>query len=86
MRRACSLIAAGFAFLYLAALGLLAIGTFGFFGAERDPLSGVFLVPLGLPWNMLLDDLPEPALPWVGALAPALNLVLLRGLCRFSAR
>jgi hypothetical protein len=76
----------GFALLYFAALGLFAVGTLGLFGAARDPLAGVFLIPLGLPWVFLLDGLPEPALPWAGALAPAVNLLLLRALCRALAR
>ncbi len=61
---------------------LLVIGTFGLFGAEQDPLSGAFLVPLGLPWNLILDDAPESLLPWIGIAAPALNLVLIFGICR----
>ena len=32
---------------YFLALALLAIGTFGLFGAEKDPLAAVFLVPIG---------------------------------------
>lgn len=46
-----------FVALYLIALALLAIGTLGWFGQERDPLSAVFLLPLGLPWNILSDKL-----------------------------
>jgi len=40
---------------YVAAMALFLIGTFGFLGQEPDPLSGVFLLPLGLPWNVLAD-------------------------------
>lgn len=43
--------------LYALALLLLAIGTMGWFGQERDPLSAVFLLPLGLPWNVLADKI-----------------------------
>jgi hypothetical protein len=68
------------------ALALLLIGTFGLFGQERDPLAGVFLMPLGLPWVLWLDDLPEPALPWVGILAPLINLALLALFCRLIRR
>ena len=68
--------------LYLVALALLLIGTFGLFGQERDPLSGVFLLPLGLPWNLLVDLAPEPAWPWLAAAAPLLNLVILMAVCR----
>ena len=47
------------ALLYVAALGLWLVGTFGLFGQERDPLAGVFLVPLGWPWNRAVDMAPE---------------------------
>ena len=65
------------------ALALLLIGTFGLFGQERDPLAGVFLLPLGLPWVVWLDGLPDRILPWLAALAPLLNLSILTLLCRF---
>ncbi len=74
------------AVLYLAALALLLIGTFGLFGQERDPLAGVFLMPLGLPWVLWLDGVPEQFMPWFAASAPLLNLVLLVMLCRIFAR
>ena len=73
--------------LYLVALILFVIGTFGLFGSPQGPLAGVFLVPLGLPWVLLLDGVAESARPWLAALAPLLNLILLFGLCRLlSAR
>ena len=76
-----------FAALYLLALLVLLIGTYGLFGQERDPLSGVFLVPLGLPWNQFIDAAPAALLPWLAALAPLVNLLLLRAICRaFSNR
>ncbi|MDG5749086.1 hypothetical protein P8Q88_12955 [Qipengyuania sp. XHP0207] len=61
-----------FLLLYAVALFLLAVGTFGWFGQVRDPLSGVFLIPLGLPWIWLGDaaGLTGPAL---AILAPAIN-------------
>lgn len=62
--------------LYAAALALFAIGTYGWFGQEQDPLSGVFLIPLGLPWNFVAD--------WFGLagatsaiLAPLVNAAIL---------
>jgi hypothetical protein len=72
---------------YAAALFLFAIGTFGWFGQDRDPLSGVFLIPLGLPWNQLLDGASDAILPWVGILSPLLNIAIL-GWCirRFANR
>jgi len=81
MNRVCRVITGVFLFVYLAALALLVIGTFGLFGQERDPLSGVFLMPLGLPWNLMLDVFPEPLWPWLAAAAPALNLMILRFIC-----
>ena len=41
------------------------MGTFGLFGTERDPLAGVFLLPLGLPWVLAIDLFPEPLWPWL---------------------
>jgi len=38
-----------FGFAYLIALVVAAAGTVGLFGIEKDPLSGVFLIPLGFP-------------------------------------
>ncbi len=69
--------------LYLFALALLLIGTFGLFGQERDPLAGVFLMPFGLPWVLWLDRFPEALLTWLAALAPLLNLAMLTLLCRY---
>ena len=65
-----------FTLLYALALLLLAIGTFGWFGQERDPLSGVFLLPLGLPWNWLGDKAGLTG-PMLAFLAPAINAAIL---------
>ena len=73
----------GFTIAYAAAGGRFLIGGFGLAGGARDPLAGVFLVPLGLPWNLLVDAAPEAAWPWLGALAPAANLALLALVCRW---
>lgn len=83
MNRLCRWLIGVFALLYLAALGLLAVGTFGLFGAERDPLAAVFLLPLGLPWNRWLDSFPEAARPWLTMAAPLLNLLLAALVCRW---
>ncbi|HMQ94375.1 MAG TPA: hypothetical protein PKA33_20335 [Amaricoccus sp.] len=74
----------GFGLLYLAALGLFLVGTFGLFGSERGPLAGVFLVPLGLPWTRLLDGVAQPLLPWLAALSPLVNLAILVAICRLA--
>lgn len=69
--------------LYLAALALLIVGTFGLFGQAEDPLAGVFLVPLGLPWNILLDRMGLAG-PLAGVLAPLLNIAIVWGLWRWA--
>lgn len=70
--------------LYVAALALFVIGTFGLIGQEQDPLAGVFLIPLGLPWNLWLDGLPDAVRLWLAVLAPALNVFLLAAMCRVA--
>lgn len=67
MNRPCAIIFYGFLVLYIVALLFLLIGTFGLFGAERDPLSGIFLLPLGLPWNRFLGGASEALLLWLAA-------------------
>ena len=81
MNRVCRVATIVFLFVYLAALALFIIGTVGLFGQDRDPLSAVFLMPLGLPWNLMLDVFPEPLWPWLAAAVPALNLMILRSIC-----
>ena len=72
-----------FVVVYLFALIILLVGTFGWFGAERDPLSGVFLIPIGLPWNRLVDLFPTVLWPWLVAASPLLNLLILYFIYRF---
>ena len=86
MKIGCRSLIAIFAFLYFAALAILLVGSFGLFGEESDPLSGIFLIPLGLPWNQLIDFFPEVMWPWLGAFAPAVNLFILVILCRYVRR
>jgi hypothetical protein len=85
MSRFCSLALIIFAVLFAAAFVLFLIGTYGWFGSPQGPLAGVFLVPLGLPWNRWLDVLPSSLRPAAAVAAPALNLLLLWGLCRWRA-
>lgn len=85
MSTRCSLFVAGFGILYLIALGLLVIGMFGLLGQEKDPLSGIFLLPLGLPWNLLAGGIPDTAKPWFAGLSPLLNLALIWYVCRRSS-
>ena len=77
MTRTCRIVLGLFAALWLAALGLLAIGTWG---SDPDPLAGVFLVPLGLPWNLVVGG------AFWAILCPSINLALLALLCRWLSR
>ncbi|MFM7674226.1 MAG: hypothetical protein ACKO5F_01270 [Synechococcus sp.] len=86
MPRNCSLLTLLFAVLYAAALVLFLAGTWGWFGSHRGPLAGVFLLPLGLPWNQFLDPLPAELRLAAAIAAPALNLLLLWILCQRSAQ
>jgi hypothetical protein len=70
-----------FVILYAAASLLFLIGTFGWFGQDADPLAGVFLMPLGLPWNLLADRLGLPGVA-VGLLSPAVTAGILLWLWR----
>lgn len=75
-----------FALAYGAALAIYCIAELGLLGQPRDPLGGVFLVPLGLPWNRLVARAPEALWPWLAAAAPALNLLLIAGACSLWER
>ena len=78
----CRWLLRAFAGFYLLALAVFLVGTFGLFGNERDPLSGVFLLPLGWPWIWCIDWAPVRIRPWLAATAPALNLAILYFACR----
>lgn len=82
----CKIIFYIFCILYAAAIFLWLVGRFGWFGAEQDPLSGVFLIILGQPWTRWVDKLPETLWPIASAFAPAINGVILFGICRFLGR
>jgi len=73
----------GFLSLYLFAMALFLIGAFGLFGQERDPLSGVFLIPLEIPWIYLLDHLsvPDGSRIWIGILSPVIKLTCICAFC-----
>jgi hypothetical protein len=86
MHRSCRLIVIGFSVMYALAAGLFVVGNFGLFGSPSGPLAGIFLLPLGLPWNRMLDIFPEPLWPTLAALAPAMNLIILMLICRWSAQ
>lgn len=79
----CRVCLIGFCIAYGFALFVFLTGTFGWFGQEQDPLSGIFLLPLGLPWN--LTGLPDRFLPLLGAASPLINLTALALFCRWRA-
>ena len=62
--------------LYIFALFILFTGILGWFNQPQDPLSGIFLLPLGLPWVLIGDKigLTSTALAIV---SPAINLAIL---------
>ena len=75
-----------FIVVFGAAVLLLLVGTFGWFGEEQDPLSAVFLLPLGLPWNIMADRLGLAGVASL-TLAPVINGgILLRLWKRRSGR
>jgi hypothetical protein len=79
--KGCKIVLLFFALLYLGALLLFLIGTFGWFGQDLDPLAGVFLIPLGLPWNLFLDAVPDPCRAWATAAAPLVTILVLWVIC-----
>lgn len=82
--RICRILMLALIVLFVLALAVWVIGIFGLFGTARDPLSGVFLVPLGYPWNRAIDSTPEAWWPWLAAAAPLLNIAVLAILCRLA--
>lgn len=67
--------------LYLIAISLFLVGEFGLFGSEVDPLAGVFMIPLDVPWIFMTDLLPTGFAPWLGFGAPLINIVIIQILC-----
>lgn len=86
MRRFLRVLSWIFAAAYAAALVIYLVGAYGLFGVAHDPLSGIFLVPLGLPWNLLADLVPVRFNAVVGILAPMVNLGILRWLSAPGSR
>jgi hypothetical protein len=79
----CQIVLVAFGLAYIAALAVGLVGTFGWFGQERDPLGWLFILPLGLPWVLMLDGADDVAGPWLASLAPLLNLAILALFCRY---
>ncbi|MGX1096920.1 hypothetical protein [Amorphus sp. MBR-141] len=85
-RIVCRLTVVFLAVLYGLALALLAVGLFGLFGNPPDPLAGIYVILLGVPWSLLLDDVPDAWAPWAAGLAPLVNIALVAALCRLARR
>lgn len=83
MSRFCRILFILLAVAYGGALAIFVVGTFGFFRAEPDPLSGIFLVALGWPWNRLIDLFPAAVWPALAVTAPAINLGLIAAICQW---
>ena len=71
-----------FVLLWTGAAFIFATGTFGWFGEPQDPLSGVFLIPLGFPWIRAIELVPEAVKPLFAVVVPLLNLAILVLICR----
>ena len=82
----CKVGVVAFAALYVSAVIVFLTGTFVWSGQDTDPLSGVFLLPLGLPWVLGVEAAPETLRPWLAVMAPLLNLAILILVCRWARR
>jgi hypothetical protein len=80
----CKIVVAIFVFLYVLALGVYLTGTYGWFGQNKDPLSGIFLLPLGMPWTLV--ELGDQFNRYVALLSPLLNATILWIICRYFAK
>jgi len=76
----CRIVLGTFGLAYMLALFIYLTGTYGWFGQPTGALSGIYLVPLGLPWNLI--DASEAMLPVLGLGAPLINIALIWLLCR----
>lgn len=85
-REMCRAILAIFLVLYGLAVLIFAFGIFGWWGAPTDPVAGVYLVLIGQPCVSFVSALPEAS--WIPGmlLAPALNLAILKIVCKLLAR
>lgn len=86
MHKFFSIVTYVFMAFYAFALFMMLSSTFGLFGVEQDPMSGIFLILLGQPWVRWVDMFPEAAWPWLTAIAPAITLGFLWLACRTVRR
>lgn len=74
-----------YVFFCIAALALFALGSPMIAGEDADPLSGVFVFLVALPWILALDlfgELPITATIAAALLCMAINYFVLRWLTR----
>ncbi len=83
----CPILVWTYAVACVLSLLLVPASLYGWFGLERDPLSGVFAALLGMPWVLLLSLVVDPEGPVTGflfiAVCLTLNLLILRAICRY---
>jgi hypothetical protein len=84
----CRIILGVLSLAYVFALGIFGAGTFGWFGVEQDPLSGAYLILLGMPWVLIPFDriVADGLLSLVATLAPLINLAILWSICWWLRR
>ncbi len=75
-----------FLIAFAAALGFFASNMLGMFGQTPDALAGLYLLPFGLPWNMIGMELPDPYPLFIGLGGPIINLAILWLLWRWSEK
>lgn len=71
-----------FVVAYVVALAIFLIGTFQLFGHKEEPMAGIFLIPLGLPWFRVADLFGEALTPWFATITPLINATILWALAR----
>lgn len=82
---ACRVLRIVFALVYLAAVALLFLASFGWIGTGGDPQAGVFLMVLGVPWSLIPYALADGrTFAAVNIVAPLINYAILTWLCRRS--
>jgi hypothetical protein len=76
----------GFTLLFILALAVFASNMLDLFGQTPSALAGVYLLPFGLPWNLLGTELDDPFPLMFGLGGPLLNMAILWSLWRWSEK
>jgi hypothetical protein len=85
--KAARIIARIYVLICLGSLALFAIGTFGWFGVEPDPISAAFAILAAMPWSLAFSALYSPAVTLAGLLAAMLlNVLLILAIGRVLSR